>query len=436
MVEHRNVSNFFTGMDARIGTSPGVWLAVTSLSFDISVLELFWTLARGFKVVLASEGNRALVSAGHIASGDITVAEDDFSPAAQILRHGVTHLQCTPSMIRMFLFLNDDMRFALGKVGTLLLGGEPLPGTLVAEIAKVTSARVENMYGPTETTVWSSTARASAGESIVNIGTPIANTQFHVLDETGAEVPVGGAGELYIGGDGVTRGYLHRPDLTAERFPPDPAGGTGARLYRTGDLVRVRSDGALDFIGRADHQVKILGHRIELGEIEARLEAIEEIRQAVVVAREVSRGDTRLIAYLTVIQPVEEGILRQRLAEHLPDFMIPAYFMTLDAFPLTPNKKVDRNALPPPGNWGAAPARPADDPGHRILAYLGQALGTMTEPEPGQRLFSSGALDSVAMFNLIAFVEETGGLHVKPEDVTLANFDTPERILRFLAHRP
>lgn len=282
-----------------------------------------------------------------------TVADDDFSIAAQIIRHGVTHLQCTPSMARM-IAMNDEAKAALGRVQHLMIGGEALPGTLVGELGQVTRASIENMYGPTETTIWSSTETASAAEAVVNIGRPIANTQMYVLDENQQPLPVGVPGELYIGGDGVTRGYWQRADLTAERFPADPfvraecAAPGGARMYRTGDLARWRADGRIDFLGRADFQVKIRGYRIELGEIEAVLESAADVRQAVVVAREDQPGDVRLVAYLRADSGLNTEQLRDWAATRLPEHMVPAHFVTIDEFPLTPNRKVDRKALPAP----------------------------------------------------------------------------------------
>ena len=280
-------------------------------------------------------------------------APDDFSIAAQIVRHSVTHLQCTPSMARM-IAMNDEARLALGKVQHLMIGGEALPGSLVAELSQLGAATIENMYGPTETTIWSSTETAGPGENIVNIGRPIANTQMYVLDEHQEPVPVGVPGELYIGGDGVTRGYWQRPDLTAERFPADPfvrpecAAPGGARMYRTGDLARWRADGRIDFLGRADFQVKIRGYRIELGEIEAVLESSDGVQQAVVVAREDQPGDVRLVAYLRADAGVSTEQLHEWAATRLPEHMVPAHFVMVDEFPLTPNRKVDRKALPAP----------------------------------------------------------------------------------------
>jgi hypothetical protein len=271
----------------------------------------------------------------------------DFSLAAQLICHKVTHLQCTPSMARM-IAMNDDSRAALAGVKTLMLGGEALPSELVVDLQTATNARIENMYGPTETTIWSTnetaTISAKAGQAVVNIGTPIANTQVYVLDASHSPVPLGVAGELWIGGDGVTRGYWQREDLTAERFLPNPF--HKGRMYRTGDLVRWRGDGKLDFLGRADTQVKLRGYRIELGEIETVLEAQPGVAQAVVMAREDTLGDLRLVAYLR--GTATDATLREGLEAALPAHMIPQHFVTLAAFPLTPNRKVDRNALPPP----------------------------------------------------------------------------------------
>ena len=280
-------------------------------------------------------------------------AEADTSMSGLITRHGVSHLQCTPSMARM-LAEDDGARASLGLLKRLLVGGEALPGKLAADLSGMIGGPVLNMYGPTETTIWSSVETTTGAEGVVNIGKPIANTALYVLDNAGAPVPDGTEGELWIGGEGVAQGYFRRDDLTTERFRPDPFAGKG-RMYRTGDLVRRRVDGKLDFLGRADHQVKLRGHRIELGEIETALESTPGVRQAVVIPREDQPGDVRLVAYLTTDTKVDEGALRAHLAETLPDIMLPAHFVTLDSFPLTPNRKVDRKALPAPtlGDVGA-----------------------------------------------------------------------------------
>jgi hypothetical protein len=266
---------------------------------------------------------------------------------ALIRRHGVTHVQCTPSQAALLL-AEDDVRHALGQVATVLVGGEALPADLARELLDVAGGRVLNMYGPTETTIWSTTSPVTAEDAICSIGTPIANTSVYVLDAQQARLPVGFVGELWIGGEGVSRGYLGREDLTAERFRPDPfAPHPGARMYRTGDLARVRPDGNLEFLGRADQQVKLRGYRIEPGEIESAIRSVAEVEDAVVIAREDTPGDQRLVGYQVArgARPSEDD-LRQRLAASLPDYMVPTHFVFMDRLPLTPNAKIDRSALP------------------------------------------------------------------------------------------
>ena len=203
-----------------------------------------------------------------------------------------------------------------------------------------------NVYGPTETTVWSSTATVNRDRSdLSRSAVPIANTTLHVLDKDGRLAPAGLAGELYIGGQGVVRGYWKRPELTAERFVQDPF--FGDRMYRTGDLVRRRADGALDFLGRLDHQVKIRGHRIELGEIESRLAEHPNVQEAVVVARDDGQGQ-ELVAYVIPSGSFDEADLRSHLRTRVPEYMMPRTIVTLSAFPMTPNRKIDRKKLPAP----------------------------------------------------------------------------------------
>lgn len=228
----------------------------------IGVGEIACLIDYGIAPDQVLEGLKPLAEVVKLANSEPELAEDDFSIAAQIVRHDVTHLQCTPSMARM-IAMNDEARFALRGVKHLFLGGEPLPGALVQEFARITQAALTNMYGPTETTIWSSVEVASPDDTTVNIGLPLANQQMYVLDEDRQPVGIGQEGELWIGGEGVTRGYWNRPNLTAERFVDNPFG--AGRMYRTGDLVRRRADGRLDFVGRVDHQVKLRGFRIELG---------------------------------------------------------------------------------------------------------------------------------------------------------------------------
>ncbi len=285
-----------------------------------------------------------------------TEATTDFSIAAQIERHGVTHFQCTPSMASM-LVQEEKNTAVFPLLDVMMVGGEALPTTLAHQLKQLVPGNVINMYGPTETTIWSSTYEVTGTEEAITIGRPIANTQIYILDNTLQPTPVGVPGDLYIGGDGVVRGYHNRPELTAERFV-EGAGfkvqGAEASLstciYKTGDLARYRPNGEIEFLGRADFQVKLRGYRIELGEIEALLNEHESIREAVVVAREDTVGDKRLVAYLILAagQSLDTAVLKTHLRASLPEFMVPATYVPLEQFPLTPNKKTDRKALPAP----------------------------------------------------------------------------------------
>ncbi|MFZ1470008.1 MAG: MupA/Atu3671 family FMN-dependent luciferase-like monooxygenase, partial [Paracoccaceae bacterium] len=309
----------------------------------IGVSEVACLVDYGIAPEQVMEGLYPLAEVVKRSNAGGAVEDDDFSIAAQIIRHEVTHLQCTPSMARM-IAMNDDARAALGRIKTLLMGGEALPGTLVSDLRRATPARILNMYGPTETTIWSSVEEVAEAEATVNIGTPLANQQMYVLDAGGQPVPPGVDGELWIGGEGVTRGYWQHGDLTADRFRANPF--HPGRIYGTGDLVRLRGDGKIDFLGRTDHQVKLRGYRIELGEIEAVLERQPGVMQAVVMAREDTPGDLRLVGY--IVGAAKDATLKAALGAELPDHMIPSHFVTLTTMPLTPNRKVDRKALPAP----------------------------------------------------------------------------------------
>jgi natural product biosynthesis luciferase-like monooxygenase protein len=285
------------------------------------------------------------------ARAEAPVAVVDYSIPALMRRHGVTHFQCTPSMA-ILLTQSQESRTALSGLRKFLVGGEALPVRLAAELqALVAGGEVINMYGPTETTIWSTTHRVEQVDGAVAIGRPIANTQVYILDKGMQPVPVGVAGELCIGGDGVVRGYHNRAELTDERFVANPFVSIGgARMYRTGDVARYRPDGVVEFLGRADFQVKIRGHRIELGEIETVLGENTAVREAVVTAADDPAGHARLVAYVRFKDGQSAAVseLRQAMASKLPEYMVPSAFVVLDEFPLTPNAKVDRKRLPSP----------------------------------------------------------------------------------------
>src|SRR5205823_6044203 len=304
-----------------------------------------------------------------IAGGD--VVHDPLRLNQEVQRRRVDSLLCVPSLYKHFLEYSagGEKKKQLSRV---IVAGEVCPPHLVAKSARQESqVELFNEYGPSETTVWASMHRCDypSGRQSVPIGRPIANTRMYILDmrredtrgedQWGEPVPVGVTGELYIGGAGVTRGYLNQPDLTAERFVPDPyAPQAGTRMYRTGDVGRWLANGDLEFLGRNDDQVKIRGFRIELGEIAERLQEHPAVEEAVVIAREDAAGEKRLVAYYSPSAlhafPGPESRpsdLRSFLSERLPEHMVPAAYVLLESLPLTPNGKLDRKALPvPTGN--------------------------------------------------------------------------------------
>ncbi len=329
-IEHRSVVNFLTSMAQQPGfTSSDVLLAVTTLSFDIAGLELYLPLVTGGRVVLA----------------DAVTAADGAALLRLLHESHATIMQATPATWRLLL--------AAGWHNTpglkILCGGEALPGELAKEMLD-RCAELWNMYGPTETTIWSSLLKVESTESMVPIGRPIANTEMYIVDAHLNPVPIGVPGELLIGGAGLSRGYLKRPELTAEKFIAHPfSDEKAARVYRTGDLCRYRRDGVIEFLGRLDQQVKVRGFRIELGDIESALAQHAAVQAVVVMARTDASGENRLVAYLIPAgEAPAASELRAFLKARLPEYMIPSAFVFLDSFPLTPNGKVNRRALPEP----------------------------------------------------------------------------------------
>ncbi|MNO25751.1 Dimodular nonribosomal peptide synthase [compost metagenome] len=336
MVSHGALGNFVLSM----ARTPGLgaedrFLSLTTFCFDIFALELYLPLLVGAEVVLA----------------DKHTTLDPSAILDLVERHAITALQATPSTWRMLL---DHPRAPALADRTLLCGGEALSDALALRMLSH-SQQVWNLYGPTETTIWSASQRLTDTAPRPWLGTPIANTALYILDGNLNGVPNGISGELLIGGEGLARGYLQRPSLTAERFVPDPFGAAGARLYRTGDLARYRNEGVVEYIGRIDHQVKVRGYRIELGEIEARLRATAQVREAAVVAQELP-GGAQLVAYVIAADGMPSAeqqtswreALKAQLREDLPDYMVPTQWVALEAFVLTPNGKLDRKALPLP----------------------------------------------------------------------------------------
>lgn len=333
-ISHQSLSNLLTSMQTKLRvTAADIFLAITTISFDIAAAELFLPLIVGAKLNIVSR----------------ETGLDGHQLLAAIETSGVTVMQATPATWQMLLGCAKSAKLHFKQV---LCTGEALPRRLSQQLLAI-GTEVWNLYGPTETTIWSSVYRVTggaAGGSLEPIGMAIANTELYILDENLQLVHTGEFGELYIGGMGLARGYLNRPELTAAKFIPDPFDPLpGARLYRTGDRVRYLPDGNLEFADRLDLQVKIRGFRIELGEIEAALSNHPQVRETVVIAREDEPGTKRLVAYVvTEAAAPTTSEFRQYLCQTLPDYMIPSAFVRLSSIPLTPNCKVDRRALPVP----------------------------------------------------------------------------------------
>jgi amino acid adenylation domain-containing protein len=342
MNTHRAIVNRLLWMQDRYRlTDADTVMQKTPFSFDVSVWEFFWPLLAGARLLMAKPG-------GH---------QDAAYLVELAARERVTTMHFVPSMLQVFVA--QPALATCTALRQVFCSGEALSHELQQRFLAAHPAELHNLYGPTEAAVdvsfWHCERRTE--EPVVPIGRPIARTQLHVLDRRLQPTPIGVAGELHIGGISLARGYHGRPELTAEKFVPDPFGPVGSRLYRTGDLTRWRADGSIEYLGRLDHQVKIRGFRIELGEIEAALRQQREVRDAVVVAREEAAGEKQLIAYVVAGERAgDEAAWRTALRARLPEYMVPADFVRLAALPLTPSGKVDRRALP-------APAREHRDPG-------------------------------------------------------------------------
>lgn len=334
MVSHRNAVHSTSARFSSYRHPVSAYLLLSSFAFDSSVAGLFWTLGQGGCLCLPTDDE----------------AKDPAALAELILNRQVSHLLALPSFYALLL---KQAATELQSLKTAIVAGEACSVEVVKQHrAVLPHVPLYNEYGPTEGSVWSSVYLADQDDldRPLSIGRPISNVRLYILDKAGSPVPVGVQGELHIGGEGVVRGYWRRPELTAEKFIPDPFRLDGGRLYKTGDLARYRPDGNIEFLGRIDHQVKIRGFRIELGEIETRLMAYPGVDEAVVLAREDRFGNKRLLAYLTARDNavLTESALRDAIKESMPDYMLPGAFVFLERLPLTANGKIDRNALPEP----------------------------------------------------------------------------------------
>ncbi|HEX9060271.1 MAG TPA: amino acid adenylation domain-containing protein, partial [Clostridia bacterium] len=329
MIEHASLSNFVAGMSEKIEFTPDkTMLGLTTVSFDIFALEIYLPLIKGMKIVIANENEQ----------------RDSKLLGELILRNKVDMLQMTPS--RMQLLMSNEKSFeSLADVKDIIIGGEAFPDALLKKLKSITTSKIYNVYGPTETTVWSA-IKDLTGSETVNIGKPIANTQIFIVNKEDMLQPVNVTGELCIGGDGLSRGYWNREELTSEKFVTNPY--TKEQMYKTGDLAKWHSNGEISILGRTDQQVKIRGYRVEVEEIEKQILSFGNIKECVVSAKNDSQGNKYLVAYYVSGEEVNTSSMRANLAVVLPEYMIPGMYIKLDFIPRTANGKVDRNALPEP----------------------------------------------------------------------------------------
>ena len=398
-ISHRSVVNLLHSMRRKPGiTASDTLTALTTLSFDIAGLELFLPLYAGARLIVASRETAA-----------------DGPRLLQLLRDsGTTIMQATPVTWKLLVEAGWDGDPKLKA----LCGGEAFPRDLANTLAKRASS-LWNMYGPTETTIWSASSPVPESDGPVLIGPPIDNTRFYVLDNKGQLVPPDVPGELFIAGDGLARGYFRRPELTAEKFLGGfKENGSAMRLYKTGDLVRRSVDGAMEFLGRLDHQVKLRGYRIELGEIETAVSRYPGVKEVIVIVREDIPGDKRLVAYLTTDQKAMSiNAIREFLTGKLPNYMHPSAVVRLDSLPLTPNGKIDRSpkSLTVP-DLGKSPREreyvPPDTPAEKLMAGIWTEVLHLDRVGINDNLFELGA-DSLHIFQIAARAAQAG-INVAP----------------------
>ncbi|MBH5318588.1 amino acid adenylation domain-containing protein [Paenibacillus sp. GSMTC-2017] len=425
LIEHRGLASFVKGFSERIPFFEGQSiLAMATVSFDIFIVESLLPLSKGMRIVFANEEER----------------NDAYLLQGLMERHKVDVLQITPSRFKWWIAQIGQLD-VWQSLSVLMIGAEPLTGQLLERLRAQTNARIFNLYGPTETTVWTSIFEVTSGENI-SIGTPIDGAVMIVLNDELQLQPVGIVGEICIGGAGVGRGYLGHPEWNKGVFVPNPFQ-EGERLYRTGDLGRRLVTGEFQYVGRRDHQVKIRGHRIEIGEVEQQLLRHEHIKEAVVVAIKETDGEYALCAYVVVDSDIAllASELRRYLAASLPEYMIPAYTMTIDEIPLTPTGKVDRKALPKPQpaerdqREHIAPRNETE----RLIASLWEELLQVDNLGVSDNFFELGG-HSLKAAALVSKLQEKFGVHVPlrqlflyPTVESIANLISSEQVEK---HQP
>jgi amino acid adenylation domain-containing protein len=413
MVEHRNLMNFLYSMQKFPGvTSQDKLLAVTTISFDIAGLEIYLPLITGAELVIASDEDQ----------------KDGRKLLDLLKKEKITVIQATPATFQLMLEAGWNELLNL----KVLCGGEAIPRDLIAKLIPKCK-NLYNMYGPTETTIWSTCAQLFSSEEIITIGIPIGNTQVYILDQYGNPLLDGMIGELYIGGDGVSRGYFNRPDLQEEKFLPDHySKQTGMKMYRTGDLSRFLPDGSIEYMGRSDDQVKIRGYRIELSEIEYVIQQSPEIQQAVVIARDKDPSEKMLIAYVVSKGIFNKEVLTTFIQERLPDYMVPRIFIPLSILPLTENGKLDKKSLPDPDlfyEFGIRKIRKAETENQKMLMTVWKDALHLRQISIDDNFFELGGHSLIAI-RIIRTIEQKTNRRLPI--TTLFESPTIEKLARLL----
>lgn len=429
LVEHRSVVNFFRGITGRIDFSPGEKiLALTSMSFDISVLEILLPLVSGLTIVIANKFQcRNPKRIGEL------IAEND-----------IDILQITPSRLQLIGNFDQDLS-CLKILKKILIGGEPCPKMLLDKIKSTCSGRIYNMYGPTETTIWSTVGELT-GSDAVHIGTPVLNTGIYIVDENLNIQPLGVEGEMCISGCGVARGYLNMPSLTEDKFVASPFA-PGERMYKTGDIACIMPDGNIEYIGRTDQQIKIRGYRVEPAEIESNLLAYEKINGAVVQPVNTDNGDIQLCAYIVAKDELSPSELKSYLSARLPDYMIPVFYMMISEIPLTASGKIDKQALPtpvlPPRDIPAVgtDVRPETagsvNVKSEIIAILQKNVSLIVPLESihEDNLLADIGLNSISFIKVVVEIENKYQIEFLDEDLDSNRFFTVGSIINYVIEK-
>lgn len=428
MIEHGAVCNFIRGISEKIDFSEGkTILALTTISFDIFVMETLLPLSRGLSVVIADESqqkNPKLLN-------------------ELIIQNHVDMLQSTPSGMQLLLRYDEELQ-GLKYLKEIMVGGEPFPTSLLERLKRLSNAKIYNLYGPTEATVWSTLKDVSLCSSI-NIGKPICNTQIYIVDENSGLQPVTEEGELCIAGDGLARGYLNRPELTKEKFVANPFN-PRSKMYRTGDLAQWLPDGNIEFLGRIDNQIKLNGYRIELEEIEYQLLKHHSIKEAVVIAKEGKEGNKFLCAYFMSDIELQDTVLKEYLSKSLPQYMIPPYFMRLENFPLTTNGKMDRKCLPEIQNnetYGVNEEQQIteDYEEHEIEARVKTIIRASIDIQIQEdsinlkNRFSDFGIDSLLYIKIVVLIENEFGLKFDDDALNMETFSDIQSFITYIVSK-